>query len=141
MSRQEMESTPKSVGTVVGERRRMPRYHLLTRVDILLAGSADVYWGSVCNLSRSSVAVSMRQHLKAHQRVTVRFRLQSPDGRVIIVELAAMALWQCGDNTGLEFDPPLTAGSPALQKVRDLVAHPVAKQSGWSGDVASYGRG
>ena len=130
MSRQEMESTPKSVGTVVGERRRMPRYHLLTRVDILLAGSADLYWGSVCNLSRSGVAVSMRQHLKAHQRVTVRFRLQSPDGREIIEELAAKEIWQCGDNTGLEFDPALTAGSSALQKARYLAAHLVEKESG-----------
>src|SRR5437867_13317358 len=101
MSRQEMESTPKSVGTVVGERRRMPRYHLLTRVDILLAGSADVYWGSVCNLSRSGVAVSMRQHLKAHQRVTVRFRLQSPDGRDSSSDLATRDIWQCRDYTRL----------------------------------------
>src|SRR5437667_9011367 len=130
MSRQEMESTPKSVGTVVRERRRMPRDHLLTRVDILLAGSADVYWGSVCNLSRSSVAVSMRQHLKAHQRVTVRFRLQSADGRAIIEELAAKEIWQCGDNTGLEFDPPLTAGSPAVDEAPYLVAHLVETASG-----------
>src|SRR5207302_7637511 len=106
-SRQEMESTPKSVGTIVGERRRMPRYHLLTRVDILPAGSSDVYWGSVCNLSRSAVAVAMRQRLKTNQRVMVRFHLQSPDGREIIEEMAAKAVWQCGDNTGLEFDPPL----------------------------------
>src|SRR2546422_446027 len=78
----------------------------------------------------SGDAVSMRQHLKAHQRVTVRFRLQSPDGREIIEELAAKEIWQCGDNTGLEFDPPLTAGSPALQKARYLVAHLVEKESG-----------
>src|SRR6266545_8237581 len=109
-----MESTPKSFETIVGERRRMPRYHLLTRVDILLAGSGDTYWGSMCNLSRSGVAVTMRQHLKTNQRATVRFHLQSPDGREVIEELAAKAVWQCGDNAGLEFDPPLTAGSPAL---------------------------
>src|SRR2546427_9715620 len=99
MSRQEMESTPKSVGTVVGERRRMPRYHLLTRVDILLAGSADVCWGSVCNLSRSGAAVSMGPHLQAHQGVPGRFRLQRPRGRGIREGLPAKELWRCGDNT------------------------------------------
>jgi len=108
----------------------MPRYHLLTRVDILLAGSGDAYWGSLCNLSRSGVAVAMRQHLKTHQRVTVRFHLLSPDKREIVEELAAKVIWRCGDNAGLEFDPPLTAGSPALQKARYLVAHLVEKESG-----------
>ncbi len=125
-----MESIPKSVETVVGERRRMPRYHLLTRVDILLAGSGDAYWGSLCNLSRSGVAVAMHQRLKTHQRVTVRFYLQSPDGREIVEELVAKEIWQCGDNTGLEFDPPLAAGSPALQKARNLMAHLVEKEAG-----------
>ena len=120
---QEMGLTPKPVGTVVGERRRMPRYHLLTRVDILVAGRGDAYWGSMRNVSRSGVAVTMRQHLKRHQRVTVRFHLLSPDKREIVEELAAKAIWQCGESAGLEFDPPLTAGSPALQKARYLVAH------------------
>src|SRR2546422_5951062 len=71
-----MEPIPESVGTVVGERRRMPRYHLLTRVDILVAGSGDAYWGSMRNLSRSGVAVTVRQHLRPHQRVTVCFHHQ-----------------------------------------------------------------
>src|SRR5438445_13450476 len=100
MSRQEMESTPKSVGTVVGERRRLPCYHLLTRVDILLAGSAEVYWGGVCNLSRSGVAVSMRQHLKAHQRVTGSFRLVSLYGGERSTVLAPKERWQFGHNAG-----------------------------------------
>ena len=130
MSRQENELIPTFVGTIIGEPRRGPRYHLLTRVDILPAGSSDVYWGSMCNLSRSAVAVAMRQRVKTHQRVMVRFHLQSPDGREIIEELAAKAVWQCGDNTGLEFDPPLTAGSPALQKARNLAAHLVEKETG-----------
>src|SRR2546426_4758560 len=76
-----MEPIPESVGTVVGERRRMPRYHLLTRVDILVAGSGDAYWGSMRNLSRSGVAVTVRQHLRPHQRVTGCFHHQSLDGR------------------------------------------------------------
>ncbi|SRR5713226_7177672 len=125
-----MESTPKSVGTIVGERRRTPRYHLLTRVDIMLASNGDTYWGSMCNLSRSGVAVAMRQRLKIDQRVTVRFHLLSPDKREIVEELAAKAIWQCGESAGLEFDPPLTAGSPALQKARYLVAHLVEKEAG-----------
>ena len=58
-----MEPIPESVVTVVGERRRMPRYHLLTRVDILVAGSGDAYWGSMRNLSRSGVAVTVRQKM------------------------------------------------------------------------------
>src|SRR6266852_2030962 len=106
-----MEPIPESVVTVVGERRRMPRYHLLTRVDILVAGRGDAYWGSMRNVSRSGVAVTMRQHLKRHQRVTVRFHLQSPDGWEVIENLAAQEIWQRGDDAGLEFDPPLMFGS------------------------------
>ena len=130
MSRQENELIPKSVGTIVGGRRRAPCYHLLTRVDILPAGSTDTYWGSMCSLSHSGVAVAIRQRLKTDQRVTLRFHLQSPDGREIIEELAAKAVWQCGDNARLEFDPPLTAGSPALQKARNLAAHLFEKEAG-----------
>lgn len=130
MSKQEMEPTPESVGTVVGERRRMPRYHLLMRVDILVVGSGDAYWGSMRNLSRSGVAVTMRQHLKAHERVTVRFHHQSLDGREVVEDLVAKEIWQCGDNAGLEFDPPLTADSPALPKARYLLAHLVEKEAG-----------
>ena len=106
----------------------MPRYHLLTRVDILVGG--DPYWGSMRNLSRSGIAVTVRHHLKTHQRVTVRFHLQSPDGREVIEDLAAKEIWQCGDDAGLEFDPPLTAGSPALQRARYLMWHLVEREAG-----------
>ncbi len=125
-----MEPTLKSVGTVVGERRRMPRYYLLTRIDILLAGSGETYWGSMRNLSRSGVAVTIRQHLQTHQKVTVRFHHQSLDGREVVEDLTANEIWQCGDSAGLAFDPPLTADSPALQKARYLVAHLVEKEAG-----------
>jgi len=81
------------------------------------------------NLSRSGVAVAMHQHLKTHQKVTVCFHLQSSDGREVIEELAAKAIWQCGDNAGLEFDPPLAAGSHALQTARYLAAHLVEKEA------------
>src|SRR2546426_9647974 len=110
-----MEPIPESVGTVVGERRRMSRYHLLTRVDILVAGSGDAYWGSMRNLSRNGVAVTVGQHLKPHQRVTVRFHHQSLDGREVVEGLAAAEIWQGGDHTGAEIDPPLRAHSPAIQ--------------------------
>jgi PilZ domain-containing protein len=125
-----MEPTLNSVGTVVGERRRLPRYYLLTRIDILLAGSGEAYWGSMRNLSRSGVAVTIRQHLQTQQKVTVRFHHQSLDGREVVEDLTAKEIWQCGDNAGLAFDPPLTTGSPALQKARYLVAHLVEKEAG-----------
>src|SRR5437016_934023 len=86
--------------------------------------------GLALRLSSGAVAVAMRQRLKTNQVVMVRFHLQSPDGREIIEELAAKAVWQCGDNTGLEFDAPLTAGSPALQKARNLATHLVEKEAG-----------
>ena len=125
-----MEPTPESVGTVVGERRRTPRYHLLTRVDILVAGSGDAYWGSMRNLSRSGVAVTLRHQLKPHQRVIVRFHHQSLDAREIVEDLSSKVIWQCGDNAGMEFDPPLTADSPAFQRARHLVAHLIEKEAG-----------
>jgi hypothetical protein len=125
-----MEPTLRSVGTVVGERRRLPRYHLLTRVDILVDGAGDAYWGSMRNLSRSGVAVTVRHHLKSQQRVTVRFHHQSLDGREIVEDLAAKVVWQCGDNAGLEFDPPLTGDAPALQRAQHLIAHLIEKEAG-----------
>jgi len=64
-----MVPTSESVVTVVGERRRMPRYHLLTRVDILVAGSGDAYWGSMRNLSRSGVAVTVRQKMGPKRKI------------------------------------------------------------------------
>jgi len=125
-----MELTPRSVVTVVGERRRMPRYHLLTRVDIVVDGSGDAYWGSMRNLSRNGVAVTLRHHLQLHQQITVRFHHQSLDAREIVEDLTAEVIWQCGDNAGLEFDPPLTPDSPSLQRAGHLVAHLIEKEAG-----------
>src|SRR3989442_10023045 len=67
----------KTLETIVRERRLMPRFHLLTRVDIAVAGGGDLYWGSMLNLSRTGVAVVFRHHLKPKQRATVRFHFQS----------------------------------------------------------------
>jgi hypothetical protein len=125
-----MNPTSRSVVTVVGERRRMPRYHLLTRLDIVVDGCGDAYWGSMLNLSRNGVAATLRHHLKPYQRVTVRFHHQSLDAREIVEDLAAQVIWQYGDNAGLEFDPPLTADSPALQRAQYLVAHLIEMETG-----------
>ena len=125
-----MVPTPRSERTMVGERRLMPRFHLLTRVDIAVAGGGDFYWGSVRNLSRTGVAVVLQHHLMHNERVTIRFHFQGVDGREVIEELIAKAIWQCGENTGLEFETPLTAGSQALQNARYLVTHLEAKESG-----------
>src|SRR6266849_2923814 len=125
-----MVPTPRSGRTMVGEHRLMPRFHLLTRVDVVVAGGGDLYWGSVRNLSRTGVAVVLQHHLMHNERVTIRFRFQSLDGKEVIEGLIAKAIWQCGENTGLEFETPLTAGSHALQKARLLMTHLEAKESG-----------
>lgn len=113
----------KTAGAMVGERRGHPRFHVLMRVDVSVAGRSDTYWGSVCNLSRTGVAIILRQYLKANHKVTIRFLFRSEDGREVTETLTARVIWKCGDNVGLGFDPPLTAGSPALQKAPHLVAH------------------
>ena len=126
-----MELTSNKTLTTTGrERRRMPRFHLLTRVDIAVASGGDLYWGSMLNLSRTGVAVVLKHNLVRNERVTIRFHFQSLDGREVIEELIAKEIWQCGDNTGLEFEMPLTAGSPAVQKARNLMTHLEAKESG-----------
>ena len=125
-----MEPKPRSERTMVGEQRLMPRFHLLTRVDIAVAGGGDIYWGSVRNLSRTGVAVALQRHLMHNERVTIRFRFQSLDGKEVIEELIAKAIWQCGENTGLEFEAPLMASSHAQQKAQFLMAHLEAKESG-----------
>ncbi len=125
-----MVPTPRSERTMAGEQRLMPRFHLLTRADIAVAGGGDFYWGSVRNLSRTGVAVVLKHHLMRNERVTIRFHFHSLDGREVIEELIAKAIWQCGENTGLEFEAPLMAGLHAQQKAQFLMAHLEAKESG-----------
>jgi hypothetical protein len=126
---EKMELPGRTVGTMVGERRRMRRYHLLTRVDILASGALDVHWGSMNNLSWTGVALCARQFLKQGQRVTIRFRFQGEEGREVTESLAAKIIWRNGDNVGLEFDPPLATGSPALREAQFLVAHLMMKEA------------
>ena len=126
-----MELTSNKTLTTTGrERRRMPRFHLLTRVDIAVASGGDLYWGSMLNLSRTGVAVVLRHDLPMNHRIAVRFHFQSLDGKEVVEELSAKATWQSGDSTGLEFEAPLTDGSPALRKARFLMTHIEAKEAG-----------
>ena len=118
-----------TVRATVGERRRTRRYHLLTRVDILVAGDTNVYWGSMSNLSWTGVALCARQFLKPGQRVTIRFRFQGEDGREVTESLVAKVIWRNGDTMGLEFDPPLATGSTALRQASFLVAHLMIKDA------------
>mgnify|MGYP001558397022 CR=1 FL=1 len=124
-----MEPAKKIAGTTVGERRRTRRYHLLTRVDITMTGDSSVFWGSMSNLSWTGVALCARQFLKQGQRVTIRFRFQGEDGREMAESLAAKVVWRNGDNTGLEFDPPLVTGSPVLREAQFLVAYLMMKEA------------
>ena len=126
---EKMEPTNKAVGVTVGERRRTRRYHLLTRVDIAVSGDSNVFWGSMSNLSWTGVALCVRQCLKEGQRVTIRFRFQNEGGSEVAESLAAKVIWRNGDNTGLEFDPPLGTGSPALKQAAHLVAHLMMKDA------------
>ena len=126
---EKMEPTHKTAGATAGERRRTRRYHLLTRVDIAVSGDLNVYWGSMSNLSWTGVALCARQFLKAGQRVTIRFRFQGEEGQEVAESLAAKVVWRNGDNTGLEFDPPLGTGSPALKQAAHLVAHLMLKEA------------
>lgn len=127
---EKMEPTNKAVGMMVRERRKARRYHLLTRVDVLVAGDANVYWGSMLSWSNTGVALCARQFLKPGQTVTVRFRFRGEEGREVTESLAAKVIWRNGDNTGLEFAPPLTSSSPALQAAPHLAAHLIAREAG-----------
>jgi len=118
-----MTTTGKDVGPLGKERRVLPRYHLSKHVDIVVADGDVTYWGSLNNLSRTGVAVAIRQDLKRNQKITVRFRMESDDGRVVIEDLTATVVWKDGAHAGLEFTKPLMEGSAALKKAPYLAAH------------------
>src|SRR3989442_13477132 len=103
-----MVPTPRSERTMAGEQRLMPRFHLLTRVDIAVAGGGDFYWGGVRNLSRTGVAVVLKHNLMRNERVTLRLHFQSLDGREDIEELSAQENLQGGHHTRVGFEKPLT---------------------------------
>ena len=114
---------------LIAERRATPRFYLLSRVDVSVPGSGDTYWGGVANISRTGVALFIRQRLKLNSQVTIRLRFHGDDGREVAEALTAKVIWHCGDNAGLAFETPLTAGSPALQQVPNIVAHLVKMEA------------
>ncbi|HZD12186.1 MAG TPA: PilZ domain-containing protein [Candidatus Binatus sp.] len=126
-----MVPTNESIGPRGYERRVLPRYHLQKRLDILLqkrvgvsvVGSGESYWGRINNLSRTGIMITVGQHLKASQRVVLRFSFKGFDQEEVIEDLVAKVVWKTGDSAGLAFDPPLTPGSHALQEAPCLVAH------------------
>jgi PilZ domain len=118
-----MATTGKSAGPTGSERRVLQRYHLAKRVDIIVAKGDETYWGSLKDLSRTGIAITLRQELTASQDVIVRFRMESDDGKVVLEELNATVIWNSRRDAGLEFTKPLIAGSSALKKAPCLAAH------------------
>lgn len=105
------------------ERRIMPRFYFISRVDVSVAGSSDPIWGAVANISRSGVALYVRQPLQTRSKVTLRFRFQAEGGREVVEDLTAVIVWQRGETAGLEFEAPLLADSPTALQAPNLVAH------------------
>lgn len=124
-----MSTASEDVGPLGTERRVLPRYHLLKQVDIVVADGDVTYWGRMKNLSRTGVAVAIRQDLKRNQKVTVRFRMESDDERVVIENLTATVIWKDSEHAGLEFTKPLIEGSSALKKAPYLATHLDKKKS------------
>lgn len=112
------------------ERRRHPRFQLLTCVDVSASLGGDVYWGSLNDVSRTGVRLSLSQPVKPGQKLTLRFRFRTEGGGETSEALVARVIWQSGDNTGLEFDTPLTTGSPAVQQAPYLAAQLAMKEAG-----------
>jgi hypothetical protein len=97
---------------LIDERRRRPRFPLLSGVEILLPGRGTAYEGTMANLSRTGMALRIRQPLNPNHKVTVRFCFLSREGREATEALNANVIWQSGKNAGLEFESPLTLGPP-----------------------------
>jgi hypothetical protein len=111
------------------ERRVMPRYFLVSRVDVLVVGSADPLWGAVANISRTGITLYIRQTLKPRSKATLRFRYQGAGGREVTEDVNVTLVWQRGDAVGMEFETPLLAGSPAAQKCTLLAKYLAEKES------------
>src|SRR5438132_14149192 len=105
------------------ERRVAPRFYLVSRVDVLVAGSADPMWGAVANISGTGITQYIRQTLKPQSKATLRFRFQAAGGREVIEDVSATRVWQRGETVGMEFEAPLLAASPSAQKWPLLAKH------------------
>ena len=110
------------------ERRRVPRYYLVSRVDVVVAG-ADPLWGAIANISRTGTTLYIRQTLKPRSKVTLRFRFQAAGGREVTEDVNATLVWQRGETVGMDFEAPLLAGSPAVQKSPLLANHIAEKEA------------
>jgi len=111
------------------ERRRTPRYYLVSRVDVVVVGSGDPLWGAIANISRTGTTLYIRQTLKPRIKVTLRFRFQAAGGREVIEDVNATLVWQRGETVGMDFEAPLLAGSPAAQKTSLLANHIAEKEA------------
>jgi hypothetical protein len=111
-----------------GERRRAPRYTLQVRAGV--TGGGKTHWGSVSSVSRTGVAMSLKQSLRPNQRVTILFNLRSADGREVTESLSAKLVWQLGGKAGFEIEPPLKGRSQTVLKAPYLNAYLIEKESG-----------
>ncbi len=111
-----------------GERRRGPRFTLQVRAGV--SGGGKTHWGSLSNVSRTGVAMSLKQQLRPNQSVTILFNLRSADGREVTESLSAKVVWQLGGKAGFELDPPVKGRSPAVLKAPYLNAYLIDKESG-----------
>ena len=111
------------------ERRILQRFYFVSRADVRFAGGGDPIWGAVANLSRTGVALYIRQPLTLRSKATIRFRFQSEGGRELTEDVAATIVWQRGETAGMEFEAPLLAGSLAALKAPYLSAHLARKEA------------
>jgi hypothetical protein len=111
------------------ERRRTPRFYLISRVDVLVAGRTDPLWGAIANISRTGTTLYIRQSLKLQSKATLRFRFRAEGGRELTEEVTATLVWQRGEAAGLEFEAPLLAGAPVAQKTPNLANHIAEKEA------------
>ena len=111
------------------ERRVAPRFYLVSRLDVLVAGSSDPMWGAVANISRTGITLYIRQTLKPQSKATLRFRFQAAGGREVIEDVNATLVWQRGETVGMEFEAPLLAGTPTAQKCPLLAKHIAEKEA------------
>ncbi len=118
-----MPTSSNPLGPLGKERRVLPRYRLMPKVDLLVADGETTYWGSLDDVSRTGVAVALRHDLKPDQRVIVRFRLEGDDGIAVFEDLPAVVIWKREHSAGLEFSKPLIVGSSSLKKAPRLAAH------------------
>lgn len=115
---------------MAGEERRLTsRYYLVSRVDVLVAGSSDPLWGAIANISRTGTTLYIRQTLKPRSKATLRFRFQAAGGRELTEDVNAALVWQRGETVGMEFEVPLLAGSPTAQRAPNLESYIAEKEA------------